>query len=271
MYLARLHRPIGIWLLLWPCFFGLAIGYAHFFDYLLFFVGAVVTRSAGCIINDLADQKFDAKIERTQSRPLVVNLLTQKQALIETSIFLCISIFLWILLSETAKCISVIAAFMMVVYPFMKRFTYWPQLFLGFTFNIGLLIAIAHVSTLTFSWKLLSLCLCLILWTIFYDTIYAFADIKDDLKVGVKSTAIVMSRSPKLWLTLTNIFLHLFLLIFWGLNGIIPACIGALFLQKLLSQWTPSDPQNCIKTFSYCHFWGLIEWLWLEVVRIIAP
>ncbi len=271
IHLARLHRPIGIWLLLWPCFFGLAISHAHFLDYALFFFGAVVTRSAGCVINDLADQKLDTKVERTKSRPLAANLLTKKQAFIEAFVFLSISIFLWILLSETAKCISVVAACMMVAYPFMKRITHWPQLFLGFTFNIGLLIAIAHVSTLTFSWKLLSLFSCLILWTIFYDTIYAFADIKDDLKIGVKSTAIVMSRTPKFWLTLVNVLLHFFLLVFLGPNGIVPVCIGVLFLQKLLNKWTPDDSQNCIKIFTYCHFWGLIEWIWLEIIRIISP
>lgn len=271
IHLARLHRPIGIWLLLWPCFFGLAISNAHFLAYFLFFTGAVATRSAGCIINDLTDKDLDVKVTRTKSRPIAANLLTKKQALIELSIFLGISVFLWSYLSKIARYISIIAACMIVIYPFMKRFTNWPQLFLGFTFNIGLLIAIAHVSTLTFSWELLSLCVCLILWTIFYDTIYAFADIRDDLKAKIKSTAIVMSNAPKIWLTLINVLLHFFLLIFLGLNGIVPVCIGLLFLQRLLFRWNPNDSKSCIEIFSSCHFWGLIEWFWLEIIRIISP
>lgn len=271
IHLARLHKPVGIFLLLWPCFFGLAIGHACFFDYLLFFIGAVVTRSAGCIINDLADKDFDSKVKRTKLRPIAAKLLTKKQALIEISIFLSISIFLWLHLSEIAKYISIVAACMILIYPFMKRLTNWPQLFLGFTFNIGLLIAVAHSSTLVLTWKFLSLFISLILWTIFYDTIYAFADIKDDLKIGIKSTAIIMSSSPKVWLSLINVFLHLFLIMFLGLKGIIPACIGLLFLQNLLVQWNPNDPDSCIKIFTRCHFWGLMEWLWLEIIRIISP
>lgn len=271
IHLARLHRPIGIWLLLWPCFCGLAISHGSLFDYILFFIGAVTLRSAGCVINDLVDKDIDTKVERTKSRPLAANLLTKTQAYIFLSFLLSIGACIWILLSPAAKCISVVAAILMVIYPFMKRFTFWPQLFLGFTFNIGLLIAIAHVSTLTFSWQLLCLFASLVLWTIFYDTIYAFADISDDLKANVKSTAIVMRNAPKTWLTCINLLLHITLFIFFGIIGIIPVGIGFLFLQRLLSQWNPNDSQNSIRIFGLCHFWGLIEWLWLEVIRVISP
>lgn len=269
--MARLHRPIGIWLLLWPCFCGLAISHGSLFDYILFFIGAVTLRSAGCVINDLVDKDIDAKVERTKLRPLATNLLTTKQAYIFLSILLSIGACIWMFLSPAAKYISFIAAILMVSYPFMKRFTYWPQLFLGFTFNIGLLIAIAHVSILTFSWQLLSLFASLVLWTIFYDTIYAFADVHDDLKFNVKSTAIVMRHAPKTWLTCINLLLHSFLFGFFGPNGIIAVIIGFLFLQILLKQWNPCDAKNCIKIFGLCHFWGLIEWFWLETVRIISP
>ena len=228
-------------------------------------------RSAGCVINDIVDKDIDAKVERTKLRPLAANLLTKTQAYIFLSFLLSIGACIWMFLSPAAKCISVVAAILMIIYPFMKRFTSWPQLFLGFTFNIGLLIAIAHISVLTFSWQLLNLCLCLILWTIFYDTIYAFADLRDDLKANVKSTAMVMRHAPKIWLTCINFLLHSFLFGFYGLNGIIPVIIGFLFLQLLLKQWSPNNSQNCIKIFGLCHFWGLIEWFWLETVRIISP
>ncbi len=271
IHLARLHRPIGIWLLLWPCFCGLAIGHGGFFDYLLFFIGAMAMRSAGCIINDLVDKDLDAKVERTKSRPLAANILTPTQARIALAMFLSVGAVVWWYLSETAKYISVIAACMMVIYPFMKRFTYWPQLFLGFTFNIGLIIAIAHTATLAFSWSLLSLFLSFILWTIFYDTIYAFADIADDLKANVRSTAMVMRHAPKFWLTLVNMLIHSMLLMSFGLNGIVPALLGWVYLQKLLNIWNPNDPQSCIRIFKACHFWGLVEWIWLLIIGVISP
>ncbi len=228
-------------------------------------------RSAGCIINDLADKSLDAKVERTKLRPLAATTLTTNQALIALAVFLSLGGVVWMFLSQTAQYISIIAACMMVIYPFMKRITYWPQLFLGFTFNIGLLIAIAHVATFTFSWQLLCLFLSLILWTVFYDTIYAFADIRDDLKANSKSTAMVMSRSPKTCLTLINVFTHVLLFLSFGLNGVIPVLIGVFFLQTLLSMWNPQDPEDCIKIFKHCHFWGLIEWAWLLLIRIISP
>lgn len=268
LHLARLHRPIGIWLLLWPCFIGLSISHGEISDYFLFFFGAVTTRSAGCVINDIADANFDKKVKRTMSRPLASNQITKNQAFIEFFALLTISFCLWIFLSETAKYISIIALGMLIIYPFMKRFTYWPQIFLGFTFNIGLIIAIAHKTNSILSWELISLFLSLILWTLFYDTIYAFADIKDDLKINIKSTAIVMHKAPKIWLSFINFFLHGLLFVF---NGLFGALIGALYLQFLVFQWNPKDTKNCIKIFTYCHFWGSIEWLWCEIIRIISP
>lgn len=228
-------------------------------------------RSAGCAINDWADKNLDAKVNRTKLRPLAANVLTLKQALILIVIFLGIGVVVWLFLNPEAKYISLIGGFMMVIYPFMKRITYWPQLFLGFTFNIGLFIAIAHCSVLTFSWRVLCLYGSLILWTVFYDTIYAFADITDDLKANSKSMSMIMNKAPKLWLTLINVLLHFLLLLFFGVGGILPVILGIVFLQSLLNKWNPNDSQNCIKIFSYCHFWGLIEWFWCEIIRVIAP
>lgn len=205
---------------------------------------------------------------RTKSRPLAANQITKKQALIEAFLLLIISGILWLFLSETAKYISLIALGMLITYPFMKRITYLPQVFLGFTFNIGLIIAIAHTSDFTVTWQLVSLFFSLILWTIFYDTIYAFADLEDDLKINIKSTAMVMRKSPKLWLSLINIILHILL---FASNGFLAAFVGVCFLQILLIQWNPHNSDSCIKAFTYCHFWGLMEWLWLELIRIITP
>lgn len=228
-------------------------------------------RSAGCIINDLADKGLDAKVERTKLRPLAATILKTNQAFMALGVFLSVGVGVWMFLSQPAQYISIIAACMMVIYPFMKRITYWPQLFLGFTFNIGLLIAIAHVATLTFSWQLLCIFLSLVLWTVFYDTIYAFADIRDDLRANSKSTAMVMSRSPKNWLILINVLIHVLLFLSFELKGIIPVLMGGFFLQALLKMWNPDDSMDCIKIFKRCHFWGLIEWAWLLLVRVISP
>lgn len=237
----------------------------------MFLVGAVALRSAGCIINDLADKSLDAQVERTKSRPLAANTLTSIQAFIALFIFLIVGAVIWWYLNESAKYISVIAACMMVIYPFMKRITHWPQLFLGFTFNIGLLIAIAHTSTLTFSWAFLSLFLSFVLWTIFYDTIYAFADIDDDLKANARSTAIVMRHAPKAWLTLVNVLIHVLLFLAFGLKGSIPILIGGIYLQTLLKIWNPNNPTDSIRIFSLCHFWGLVEWTWFLSIGILSP
>lgn len=259
-------------MLLWPCFLGLAIAGGAPFDYLIFLGGTIAMRSAGCIINDIADRKLDAKVSRTKIRPLAAELLTTNQALAATAFFIIIGFVMWLYLSQTAKLVSMLGALMMVAYPFTKRITNWPQLFLGLTFNIGLIVAITHAGTLT--WVILSLFASMVLWTIFYDTIYAFADLEDDLKIGIKSTAILMQRAPKFWLTVCNVLVHVLLLMFLNNEGwlcIIPLSCGFLYLQFLLINWNITDPQSCVKTFGNCHFWGLGLWLWIEVIRISTP
>ena len=251
-------------MLLWPCFLGLAISNGNLWDYLIFFIGTLAMRSAGCIINDIADQDFDRQVNRTKTRPLASKQLTTSQALMATIFFLCISLVAWFFLNTNAKYISLIGALLMVIYPFTKRFTSWPQLFLGITFNFGLIVAVTHSGTLTLS--ILILFLSLVGWTIFYDTIYAFADIKDDLKIGIKSTAIVMQQFPKTYLTICNVLIHIILLTFLrteGLICIIPITAGFFYLQTLLFKWKIENPQCCTETFSKCHFWGLGLWLWI--------
>ncbi len=259
-------------MLLWPCFLGLALAGGSLFDYLIFLGGTIAMRSAGCVINDLADRKLDAKVRRTKTRPLAAKQLTVTQALGATAFFMSIGFVAWLYLSQAAQLVSMLGALMMVVYPFAKRITNWPQVFLGLTFNLGLLVAIAHTGS--FSWRILSLYASLVLWTIFYDTIYAFADLTDDLKIGIKSTAIVMQHAPKIWLTGCNALVHALLLVFLSNEGaycLIPLGCGLLYLQSRLLHWQVTDPQSCIKTFGDCHFWGLGLWLWIELIRIITP
>ncbi len=229
-------------------------------------------RSAGCIINDIVDQDFDRRVERTKTRPLAAKTITTSHAILEIAFFLSIGFIVWLFLSQTAKYHALVGAALMIIYPFVKRRFNWPQLFLGFTFNYGLIVAIAHAGT--FSWHYLILFFALVIWTIFYDTIYAFADIDDDKKIGIKSTAIVMQNSPKIWLTACNILMHGILFVFlktFGLLCLIPISFGFIYLQILLLKWQIADVKSCIETFGSCHFWGLGLWLWVELIRIISP
>jgi 4-hydroxybenzoate polyprenyltransferase len=269
--LLRLNRPIGIWLLLWPSFCGLALAAANLFEYLLFLFGTIALRSAGCVINDMVDVNFDKHVKRSKNRPLAAGTVNITEALWLIFICLNIGLYVWLQLSTNAKMLSVIAAVMMVIYPFLKRFTYWPQVFLGFTFNIGFLIALAN-KNVPINISHLLLYVALIFWTIFYDTIYAFSDITDDLKIGVKSSAIKMQKHPKIWLTIINCIL--FALIIFSFRNTFAIAIGILgfiYLQYLLSLWQSQSDDSCIETFKKCHYFGLGLWLSLELVRIIAP
>ena len=250
----------------------MALNHGSLFDYCLFLLGTIGLRSAGCIINDIVDQDFDRQVARTKTRPLAAKTITTPHAILEVAFFLTIGFIVWLFLSQTAKYHALVGAILMVIYPFVKRLTNWPQLFLGFTFNYGLIVAITHTGI--FSWNYLSLFFALVIWTVFYDTIYAFADINDDKKIGVKSTAIIMQNSPKIWLTTCNILMHGILFLFletFGLLCLIPISIGFIYLQILLIKWKIADIKSCIKIFGNCHFWGLGLLLWIEFIRIISP
>lgn len=266
--LLRLNRPIGIWLLLWPCFCALAISHGNIGDYILFFIGTIALRSAGCVMNDMADVKFDRHVKRSKNRPLATQTVNQIEALILTTVCLSMGLYVWFQLTYHAKLLSLVGALMMVIYPFLKRITYWPQIFLGFTFNIGFLIALLHKNT-PIKIDHILLYTTLILWTVFYDTIYAFADIKDDVKIGVKSSAIKMQKYPKIWLTLIN--LTSAVLFMFSLNNYLISFIGFMYLQYLLHTWQPNSDESCITTFKKCHYFGLCLWLSLEFIRIITP
>lgn len=192
--LARWDRPVGIWLLLLPCWIGLAfarIGMGwHWIDLwwaLLFAIGAVAMRGAGCTWNDLQDQDLDAGVERTAARPLPSGQVSTSQAYIWLGAQLFVGFLVWLCLPLDAKIVALLAIPMVAAYPFMKRITWWPQAWLGLTFNWGVLVAGATASYVTAYTVLLWLALAA--WTIAYDTIYAMQDVEDDELVGVKSTA----------------------------------------------------------------------------------
>ena len=200
--LIRLDKPIGFMLLLWPCWFSLAyinlpqqtlIGY-----YFLFFIGAVVMRSAGCIINDLIDQQIDSKIARTALRPIAAKKISNLEGIIFLIILLIIGFLILLQFKFETILVGLICTPLIILYPFMKRITFWPQLFLGIVFNWGIIIcSIEFFGTITREFFIFYLAC--IFWTIGYDTIYAMQDYNDDKLTGVKSTVTKMKDKSGLF------------------------------------------------------------------------
>jgi len=204
--LTRLKKPIGYMLLFWPCLWGLTLAYnfnfdlsKYFFFALLFFLGSILMRSAGCIINDIADKNFDKKVFRTKDRPIASGKVSITKASFY-AITLCAAAFVVLINFNTLTIFMALFSMPLAfTYPLMKRFTYWPQLFLGITFNYGLVLAWVSITNQI---SLISIIFYLgaIFWTLGYDTIYGFQDIKDDEIIGVKSTSIKFKNEPKKFL-----------------------------------------------------------------------
>ncbi len=268
--LTRLKRPIGFMLLFWPCAWGLTLAYDfsnnlndYFFNLFLFFLGSVLMRSAGCIVNDISDKEFDKKVERTKNRPLASNKVSIKLAIFY-SIILCALAFLVLINFNNLTIILAVGSMPLAfTYPLMKRFTYWPQLFLGITFNYGLVLGWTaiqgEINAVTIIFYLGA-----IFWTLGFDTIYGYQDLKDDEIIGVKSTSIKFKKKPKLFLTTCySIFLISLILvgIFMKLNTIfyffilIPTA-HLLFYQ--IYNFNYKDPKNCLKIFKSNNFFGAI-------------
>ena len=205
--LTRLNKPIGYMLLFWPCLWGLTIAYDfnyslhQFIVYsLLFFLGSVLMRSAGCIVNDIADKNFDKKVKRTKTRPIASGKISISLATVYILI-LCGLAFLVLINFNILTIVLAIASMPLAfAYPLMKRFTYWPQLFLGITFNYGLLLGWISVEE-SISLIPVMFYIGAIFWTLGYDTIYGYQDIKDDEIIGVKSTSIKFKNNPKIFVS----------------------------------------------------------------------
>ena len=270
--LTRLNKPIGYMLLFWPCSWGLALGFYYngneelFISYLLlFFLGAVLMRSAGCIFNDIVDRDFDKRVKRTKERPIASGLISVKHSLIYV-IILCLLAFL-ILIQFNLFTISLGlgSMFLAFAYPFMKRITYWPQLFLGLTFNWGIIMAWTSMNS-NISYDIIILYISAIFWTLGYDTIYGTQDMSDDEIIGLKSTSIKFKKNIKLFIffsySLTSI---LILYIFKNLLGInFFSFLLLLFLLSLIVQIIIFDKQNpvsCLQSFKLNNYSGLLLFL----------
>ena len=205
--LSRADRPIGTWLLLIPCWWGLLVGILEdeqvvANDFWLLFscsIGAFLMRGAGCTWNDILDRKIDGAVERTRSRPIPSGQVTLTQAIVWMMVQIALAGLILLSYNFNSIILGLSSLFLIVIYPFAKRFTWWPQLFLGLAFNWGILLLFAaHTGSL--NWPIIALYFAGIFWTLFYDTIYAYQDSQDDLIIGVKSTAILFGEHAKKWL-----------------------------------------------------------------------
>jgi 4-hydroxybenzoate polyprenyltransferase len=268
--LTRLKKPIGFMLLFWPCTWGLTIAYDfsnnlndYFFYLTLFFLGSVLMRSAGCIVNDITDKEFDKKVERTKNRPLASNKVSVKLAIFYT-IILCILAFLVLINFNNLTIVLALCSMPLAfTYPLMKRLTYWPQLFLGITFNYGLILGWTSIVG-EISITPIILYLGAIFWTLGYDTIYGFQDIKDDEIIGVKSTSIKFKNKSKNFVSICYVFLISSILAvgyimnynYFFYAGLIIVITHLFFYQIKL--FDSKDPLMCLKVFKSNNLIGFI-------------
>ncbi len=265
LLMMRIDRPTGVWLLCLPCFWGLALAKPSSFPWresLLFLTGAFLMRSAGCIYNDIADRKIDQKIERTALRPLASGTLNLLQVSFMLLLLLGLSFLVLLQFNSVTIMTGILSVILITLYPWMKRITYWPQLFLGLAFNWGVLLGwVALQGELTLA--PLILYGAGIFWTLGYDTFYAFQDREDDLRIGVKSTALRFQNAPRLFLTCMYAGLHgcLFLLGFlqdssFPYFGAVALLSGPLYGQVIL--FDSNNKQQALKLFRFNGWIGVL-------------
>ena len=268
--LTRLKKPIGFMLLFWPCAWGLTIAYdfsndikIYSFYLFLFFLGSILMRSAGCIVNDIMDEKFDKKVERTKNRPIASGKVSKELGLIYTLI-LCLLAFLILINFNWFTIILALGSMPLAFsYPLMKRYTYWPQLFLGITFNYGLILGWVSIKN---SLDIVPIIFYIgaIFWTLGYDTIYGFQDIKDDEIIGIKSTSIKFKKNPIIFLSICYSIFTFFTLmtgILMKFNNLFFIILILPFLHLFAYQVRNiknNDHSNCLKIFKSNNFFGLL-------------
>ena len=268
--LTRLKKPIGYMLLFWPCVWGLTMAYDfkknlndYFFYLILFFLGSVLMRSAGCIINDILDRKFDKEVSRTKDRPIASGKITINLGLFYSTLLCLFAFFVLINFNLFTIILAIASMPLAFTYPLMKRYTYWPQLFLGITFNYGLILGWTSVKG---EIDIIPIILYLgaIFWTLGYDTIYGFQDIEDDEIIGVKSTSIKFKESPKIFLTICYLIFILVLVITGtklALNKIFFLGVFLIMMHLFFFQvfrLNKSDKNQCLNIFKSNNFLGLL-------------
>ena len=278
--LTRLKRPIGYMLLFWPCAWGLTLAYdfskslqIYFYYLLLFFLGSVLMRSAGCIVNDVLDRNFDRKVTRTKNRPIASGKISVKIGLLYALILCSLAFLVLINFNHFTILIALASMPLAFTYPLMKRFTYWPQLFLGITFNYGLILGWTSMSERIDIVPIIFY-IGAIFWTLGYDTIYGFQDIKDDEIIGVKSTSIKFKGTAKFFLIICYFFFTSSLLV----GGYIMNFNLIYFLFLLLplmhlfffqiNTFDSKNPSLCLRIFRSNNYLGIIIFLNILIGRL---
>ena len=268
--LTRLKRPIGYMLLFWPCIWGLTLAFnfnqnleTYFKFILLFLLGAILMRSAGCIVNDIIDKNFDKKVERTKNRPIASGKISVLLASIYSTILCGLAFLVLINFNKLTILMALISMPLAFTYPLMKRFTYWPQLFLGITFNYGLILAWISI-TEEISIIPILFYLGAIFWTLGYDTIYGFQDIRDDEIIGVKSTSIKFKNDPKRFLYFCYCFFILSIIIVgvlmkFGIFYFLFSLFPFLHLNYFqINKLNYNSSESCLSKFKSNNFLGLL-------------
>ena len=279
--LTRLNKPIGFMLLFWPCLWGLTLSYDFnnelntYIKYLILFLsGSILMRSAGCIVNDITDKKFDQKVERTKNRPIASGKISVTLAWFYTLVLCFFALLVLINFNQLTIILALASMPLAFTYPLMKRFTYWPQLFLGITFNYGLVLAWISVNN---SLNIIPIVFYIgaIFWTLAYDTICGFQDIKDDEIIGVKSTSIKFKKNPLNFLIVCYMIKIVTLIligyimnfdILYYIFLIIPFLHLFVFQIKKLNI---SSPETCLKIFKSNNLYGLVVLINIYIGKII--
>ena len=279
--LTRLSKPIGFMLLFWPCIWGLTLSYnfglsldIFIFYGFLFFAGSVLMRSAGCIVNDISDKNIDKLVERTKKRPIASGKISIRLGIFYATVLCAIAFLILINFNKLTILMALISMPLAFTYPLMKRFTYWPQLFLGVTFNYGLVLAWISINN-DISIIPIIFYLGAIFWTLGYDTIYGYQDIKDDEIIGVKSTSIKFKNNPKKFILFCYLFfiVDLFLVgylmkfsIFYFLFLILPI-LHLIFFQ--IYKLEVNNPFDCLSKFKSNNILGLLIFINLLIGKIV--
>ena len=279
--LTRLKKPIGFMLLFWPCAWGLTIAFdftnnlnTYFFYLFLFMSGSILMRSAGCIVNDIMDKKFDKKVERTKNRPIASEKISIKLALTYATLLCALAFIVLINFNSLVIILALGSMPLAFTYPLMKRFTYWPQLFLGITFNYGLILGWLSVNN-EFVYVPIIFYFGAIFWTLGYDTIYGFQDIKDDEIIGLKSTSIKFKNNPINFLLLCYTILIIILIslgLMMNFKYLYFLFLSLPILHLIyfqIKQLNIKEPDKCLKIFKSNNFFGFLVYINILIGKLI--
>ena len=272
--LTRLDKPIGFLLLFWPCIWGLTLGYYYnnettlYLNYIiLFFLGSVLMRSAGCIFNDIIDRDIDKKVKRTKKRPIAAGKISVLESFIYIILICLVALLILLQFNLLTVILGIASMPLAFAYPFMKRITYWPQLFLGLTFNWGIIMGWTSITN-TLSIEPIILYMSAIFWTLGYDTVYGLQDIHDDEIIGVKSTSIKFKNSVKIFVGSCYCLCVLFILMMFFMMEVnkyllllsIPFIISLTYQVKIFNI---SNPKSCLLAFKNNNLIGVFVFVFI--------